>query len=78
MANNLSWNKFHNNVWFQKIPIPALRRVLVTEYSKVKLKHNFKRIVWYKAAVQIKKIYYWMGVDIFWDNKKRIKEPDSA
>ena len=36
MANNLSCNKFHNNEWFQKIPIPALRRVLVTEYSKVK------------------------------------------
>ena len=82
MASNLSCNKFHNNMWFQKIPIPALRRVPVTDNSKVKggLTWNtiLKRIVWYKAAVQIKKIYYWMGMDIFWDNKKRIKEPDSA
>ena len=68
MANNLSCNKFQNNVWFQKISIPALRRV--TENSKVKGGLTWNTI-WYKAAVQIKKIYHWISMDIFWDNKKK-------
>ena len=68
MANNLSCNKFHNNVWFQKISKPALRRV--TENSKVKGGLTWNTI-WYKAAVQIKKIYHWIGMDIFLGQQKK-------